>query len=310
MGEPEIFLPNLVLGVSDIDFSINTIGTSQTQHIQIVNSGEGELIGSLTLDQSDVVFSLQPSGAFVLDADDTLDVAVTFSPEAQTTYSASILLSSDDPSQPEIMIILSGEGTPVPVPVLSLSTSQLDFGTIVSDESSQLELMLSSTGTDTLLIESISIDLAVYQIDLSLPLSLIPGEFELLTLTFTPGSGGVFGAEMTIHSNSSGSPHQVSLSGAAENRISYSTSVQPVWDANCTSCHGGSGGLFLSSYTQLMAGNSNNPPVVIPFDGANSRIIKKLRGTAGERMPFGGSPIEPSIIAVIETWIDQGALNN
>ena len=52
--------------------------------------------------------------------------------------------------------------------------------------------------------------------------------------------------------------------------------IQTIFNNNCTSCHGGSGSLFLTSYANLMDGNSNNGPIVTAGDGANSLIIKKL----------------------------------
>lgn len=62
-----------------------------------------------------------------------------------------------------------------------------------------------------------------------------------------------------------------------------------------------------------MAGNSNHGPVVFPGQGAESIIILKLRGEAnfGDRMPKPPAPaLTESTIDLIETWIDEGALNN
>ena len=92
--------------------------------------------------------------------------------------------------------------------------------------------------------------------------------------------------------------------------ISYSLIIQPIFTANCTSCHGVSGGLSLSAYTNLMIGG-NSGAVVTPGDGSGSRLVKKLRGTAsGDRMPQGGVFWNDTDINLIETWIDEGALDN
>ena len=92
--------------------------------------------------------------------------------------------------------------------------------------------------------------------------------------------------------------------------ISYLTQIQPIFDASCTSCHGGSGSLSLTSYENLMLGNSNNGPVVNAGNGANSLIIQKLRGTAGSQMPMGDCCLNDESIDLIETWIDEGAQDN
>jgi len=92
--------------------------------------------------------------------------------------------------------------------------------------------------------------------------------------------------------------------------ISYSTTIQPIFSANCTGCHGSSGGLSLSSYTSLLAGGNSGSPVT-SGDGPGSFLIKKLQGTAsGSQMPASGCCLDASVIQLIETWIDEGAQNN
>ena len=87
--------------------------------------------------------------------------------------------------------------------------------------------------------------------------------------------------------------------------VNYSTEIQPIFNANCTSCHGSSGGLSLSSYSNLKAGN-----VVVSGNGTGSLLIKKLKGEAGTQMPKGNTPLEDATINLIITWIDEGALDN
>ena len=86
--------------------------------------------------------------------------------------------------------------------------------------------------------------------------------------------------------------------------VSYAATIQPIFSTNCTSCHGGSGGLFLTSYSVLMESD-----VVNPGNSAESQLIKKLKGTAGTRMPKNQDPLDDAIIKLIETWIDEGALS-
>ena len=86
--------------------------------------------------------------------------------------------------------------------------------------------------------------------------------------------------------------------------ISYSVTIQPIFNANCTGCHGGSGGLTLDSYSNLIAGN-----VLISGNSIESLIIQKLKGTAsGAQMPKNSAALSESTINLIATWIDEGAL--
>lgn len=310
MGEPEVFLPQLLVSTNAINFSTISIGTNQNREILIVNAGEGELTGTLILVQDSTTFTLVPSGAFTVAADDTLIAEISFNPSSESAFSASVLLSSNDPSDAEISVALIGNGTAIPVPVLSLSRTQINFGTILSSTEMQQVITLSSTGTDTLLISSIAADLAVFDINQTLPLVLIPGDSVNLTISFQPVVAGTFSGSMTISSNSTTSPDMVNLLGIAEAVVSYAASIQPIWNASCVGCHGASGGLSLTSYANLMANNSNHAPVVTASNGATSYLIKKLKGEAGARMPQGGPFLSAATIANIETWINQGALNN
>jgi hypothetical protein len=62
--------------------------------------------------------------------------------------------------------------------------------------------------------------------------------------------------------------------------VSYTTQIKPLFDSyGCTSCHGGSGGFFVSPYASLFT-TGDHKPVIVAGD-TNSVIIKKVKGTAG-----------------------------
>ena len=87
-----------------------------------------------------------------------------------------------------------------------------------------------------------------------------------------------------------------------------------ICDKNCLGCHvyggGYNGGLFLTSFDNLMIGG-NSGPAVIPYYGEASLIIQKLNGTAaGSQMPLYAENLDQSTINLIKTWIDEGAIYN
>jgi hypothetical protein len=94
--------------------------------------------------------------------------------------------------------------------------------------------------------------------------------------------------------------------------ISFSQHVLPILQSRgCTGCHGGSGGLVVTSVASLLTGG-NHGAAIVAGQADNSNIIKKLSATPpfGLRMPQGGPYLADSTIAVIRAWINQGALNN
>ena len=98
----------------------------------------------------------------------------------------------------------------------------------------------------------------------------------------------------------------------------FSSTVQPILNSNCISCHGGSSpssGFDQTSYAGVRAGGAQfGATVVIAGDSTNSKLMKKLRGTQGSRMPLGGTyaatGLPDSLIVKIGKWIMQGARNN
>ena len=86
-------------------------------------------------------------------------------------------------------------------------------------------------------------------------------------------------------------------------QIDYQTEIQVIFDSNCTSCHGNSGGLDLTSYSSLMAGG-NSGAVIVPNDHQSSILWQQI--SLGS-MPPNGS-LESSKIDLIKKWIDEGAL--
>ncbi len=94
--------------------------------------------------------------------------------------------------------------------------------------------------------------------------------------------------------------------------LSFRQDVVPILDHyGCTSCHGGSGGLFLGTVAQMKQGGFHGP-AIIPGNGAGSNIVEKISAASpfGSRMPQGGPFLPDSLQLVIRTWIDQGAADN
>jgi len=94
------------------------------------------------------------------------------------------------------------------------------------------------------------------------------------------------------------------LFGFGFSQVNYSE-IQGILTNNCTTCHGNAGGLDLSSYTNLMSGNSNNGPVITPYNHATSELWVRIN--SGE-MPPGNNDLTNVEAGLIAQWIDEGAL--
>ena len=104
----------------------------------------------------------------------------------------------------------------------------------------------------------------------------------------------------------------VTAPATTSSTVSFRQDVLPIFNRfGCTSCHGGSGGLFLGTVSQIKVGGTHGPAVK-SGDGANSIIVQKISPTPpfGDRMPQGGPYLPDSLQLLIRKWIDQGALDN
>ncbi len=140
----------------------------------------------------------------------------------------------------------------------------------------------------------------------------------LLTISAVD-SGSTF---LVVHDGSTPTPDTVRVSisvlaTAVLPTVHYAAQIQPIFDNQCTGCHGSSGGLSLasgSSYTNLVnvqaRSSCTSSKRVYPGVPANSVLYVKISGTAcGTRMPSGGS-LSAGDISLTTTWISEGAPNN
>lgn len=101
------------------------------------------------------------------------------------------------------------------------------------------------------------------------------------------------------------------VAATGKETVSFSKDVAPVLADTCYNCHGGGqqtrANFNLVTFTNLLKGGDSASPIV-PGKGADSLLIKKLKGTAeGNRMPQNLPPLPDNVIAKIEKWIDEGA---
>jgi mono/diheme cytochrome c family protein len=97
--------------------------------------------------------------------------------------------------------------------------------------------------------------------------------------------------------------------GAASGAVSFARDVQPIFEQVCVKCHGGDKieeGLVLNTYADVMQG-SNNGPVVVPGDPANSLMVDLIKQG---KMPKRGPKLLPKQIQAIVAWVTAGASNN
>jgi len=99
--------------------------------------------------------------------------------------------------------------------------------------------------------------------------------------------------------------------GKSEARVSYYREVRPILQANCQGCHQpakSKGGYVMTDFKKLLAGGESEGAAVVPQHPGQSAMLKMITPEDGEtRMPKGKSPLLESEVALIRSWIRQGA---
>ena len=194
-----------------------------------------------------------------------------------------------------------GDGNEVAITAASISvpgtnptTAVFDLtGVVLADDTYQVRLL----GSGASMI-------------LDMDANVLDGEFSGAFPSGDGTEGGDFEAEFTITTPASG--------------VTFDQIQAAVFTPTCSNagCHAGPtgntlpGGMDLTnadaSFASLVGVASLQVPAlsrVTANDADNSYLIQKLEGTAagGVRMPLGGAPLDPALIADIRTWIANGA---
>lgn len=118
---------------------------------------------------------------------------------------------------------------------------------------------------------------------------------------------GGYGWQANPNSNSTPSAPNSSPSYATPSTsVSFKNDVQPIFATRCVVCHGGTNGLSLDIYDNVMKGGVNGA-VIVPGDVYNSRLAYYVYSGY---MPFRNTPLTSTQIQTILDWIALGAPNN
>ena len=93
--------------------------------------------------------------------------------------------------------------------------------------------------------------------------------------------------------------------------VDFTRDIQPILEAQCYECHGpkkSKADLRLDGRGRAMEGGETGAAIV-PGNSEKSLIVRRVLGLDGDdRMPKDEEPLTAAQIALIRTWIDQGAL--
>jgi hypothetical protein len=125
-----------------------------------------------------------------------------FSPPATGKYSATLKLATNDPAQPLIEILLSGQGVDSKTPELEILTPTLSFPATTTAKTSTLSLKLRNRGPAPLTIRSLTSKSPLFRPSaVVLPKSLSDGAEMEVPITFAPTAPGSVASALTVETD-------------------------------------------------------------------------------------------------------------
>jgi hypothetical protein len=206
-----------------LEFGDVTLGIGATRTAQLKNTGSGvftiasfELTSSfrITAPSEDLVGVKVPAGG-------AIDVDVTFAPSALGEATGKLVVSGEGASAE---LTLAGNGVAVPVPVLAIDPTSLDFGVVEVGTESSKDVTITNSGMAAGVVDAITLEsgpsadpasTADYRANLPAPITIEPGASVTVPVVFRPTLEGAR-ADAMIFSTSGGAPLRVTLNGEGD----------------------------------------------------------------------------------------------
>lgn len=139
-----------------LDFGEVAVEYSAYGTVEVINSGRATLeLGTPELTGDAAVFSLGELPE-TLNPDERATLDVGFLPPQLATYTATLVIPTNDPDHPNLPVTLTGVGVEVPTPDIEVDPLSLDFGMVVPGEAATSWVTVSNAGDGPLTISSLA----------------------------------------------------------------------------------------------------------------------------------------------------------
>ena len=202
--------PLAALSSGALSFAPTTVGAqAAASTINLTNTGGSllQLNGQVLSDTTD--FSFTTTCGATLAPDASCAFTVQFEPHSAAALTGTLVLTDNSGSiaGAQQVVVLSGVGTPVPVPQAGLAPSTLSFGQSVLGVASATQVItLNHTGSAELALANVTLsDVTDFRLAGSTcGSSLAPGATCTVSVVFSPQTVGPVSGTLTVTSNSGG----------------------------------------------------------------------------------------------------------
>jgi hypothetical protein len=195
---------------STVSFGNVSVGSNSTQSIVFADTGLNSItISTITI--SGAGFSVKSGTAVTLTSNQTTTITVAYTPTAAGAAQGMLSITSDA-SNPTINIALSATAMAA-TSQLSTTSTTLAFGSQTVNTAQVLPVVVTDSGNATVTISAITISGAGFSYTASSNQPLGPNGTVTFSVTFDPKANGASSGTLSISSNATNSPFNISLSG-------------------------------------------------------------------------------------------------
>ncbi len=219
---------SLLLTPGNVNFEQVPVGTTDTQSIQVKNTGKATVtISAMNLNGAG--FNVTgPKLPYALAPGRTIELNAKFTPTRQTSDTGKLTL---DGNSGHVTATVEFRGTGIADTHALVSPSSLPFGNVAVGKTATLNLKLQNTGNSPIKISSVTVAGTGYNaMGMPAGLTVGPQSTAILSVMLTPKTAGNVPGTVTITSNASDSKLTVALSGTGISASSQD--VQLNWVAS------------------------------------------------------------------------------
>jgi hypothetical protein len=284
----------LQLSATALQFGNVPIGGDAQQSLTMTSSGTAPLQISSLSAQGGAFSAQSPALPVTLQPGQALTLPVKFGPKASGGETGQLVIASNAAATPSVTVNLIGNGAaPAPpppateTPVLTLSSTAVNFGSVAAGSQGSNSVTLTSSGTAAVVLQSVAVSGTGFSVgQLHLPLTLAPGQQIALPLSFAPSSGGAQQGKVTLTDNATGSPSTINLTGTGTTTASLAVptdvdfgdvTVGSEGSKTITLVSNGTGPVTVSAITVVGASFVGTPQVLPQVLQPNQQMSLKLK---------------------------------
>ncbi|MBI4816571.1 MAG: choice-of-anchor D domain-containing protein [Deltaproteobacteria bacterium] len=200
--------PNIDVDPRVVDFGPGVVGQENAVALRVLNRGEGVLVikGASFRGAGASVFRTGELPEAVRSLSETSLVLLFVPLRAKEIYEAELLIESNDPERPEVVVPVHGEGG---IREIEVFPPNLDFGVVDEGTERRLPIEISNVGGDPLTISNVT--LTSTAIDLALAPgftsgTILPGTSTIVEVSYSPKDLGADLGTVEIFSDDEDEP--------------------------------------------------------------------------------------------------------